>query len=364
MGAVIRVLFLTLLYTAPLYAEDETFAYKLCVQKNIPMMCKNIIFRAYLTPQQRDIVRERLDPSYISRVLSYLREDAMGSQALPPYGDNSLILFQYRECLDEEDPDSCQAVIINDLTNSEQRRNVRRKLERLRPRAIPTLIEYLTGEPQVAQANPQPPAPSPRPSPSPQAASPTPPSASSPPAFNKPVRTPMAEVELGFQNFVGWVGTAFEVVFALVALLVVFVLFLNFSRKSEERTAWANLPAEGLMKVNIEEQMTPAGSFNSKQVPCGLKLDIKISQKDWQAIAAAGLMKKVLFRADGPSGKKYDPENFRDWLVEDLKHVTYASFWDTDRMHQAKEELIESLHNLRDHIDSVRDGPKKETMEI
>ena len=145
-------------------------------------------------------------------------------------------------------------------------------------------------------------------------------------------------------------------------IILIIVWFFRSRKKKKEQ--WEALPLDGPMRVTIEEQMTPAGSFNSKQVPCGLKIDIKISQKDWKAIADAGLMKKILFRADGPTGQKYDPENFRDWLVEDLKHVTYASFWDTDRMHQAKEELIESLHNLRDHIDSVRDGPKKETMEI
>jgi hypothetical protein len=75
-------------------------------------------------------------------------------------------------------------------------------------------------------------------------------------------------------------------------------------------------------------------------------------------------MKKTLFQADGASGQKYDPENLRDWQVEDLKRVTYAGFWDADRMAHAKEQLITSLHNLRAHIDAVRHGTKKESMQI
>ena len=118
------------------------------------------------------------------------------------------------------------------------------------------------------------------------------------------------------------------------------------------------------MQVNIEERFTDAGSFNSKHVPCGLKIDVKISQNDWRVIANAGLMKKVLFEADGPTGQQYDPENVRPWLVEDLKRVTYASFWDADRMQNAKEQLIESLYNLRDHIDNYRHGSKKESLQI
>jgi hypothetical protein len=174
----------------------------------------------------------------------------------------------------------------------------------------------------------------------------------------------MKEAEVAFQNFMWWVGTAFEVVFALVALLVIFFLFLKFSGKSEERTAWANLPAEGPMNVNIEEQYVEAGSFNSKHVPCGLKIDVKISQNDWRVIANAGLMKKVLFEADGPSGAQYDPENTRPWLVEDLKTPTYASFWDVQRMHQAKEELINSLVNLRATIEAQKEGRRETQFEI
>ena len=151
--------------------------------------------------------------------------------------------------------------------------------------------------------------------------------------------------------------------FLLVAIPI-FLIVRHFMKKSATREAFAALPEDGPMQVKLEEVFTPPGSFNSKQIPCELKIDVTISQKDWQAIANAGLMKKVLFQADGLSGKKYDPDNMRDWLVEDLKRPTIAPFWDTDRMHQAKEQLITSLHTLRAHIDGIRQGPKTDSFEV
>jgi hypothetical protein len=175
----------------------------------------------------------------------------------------------------------------------------------------------------------------------------------------------MKEAELAFQNFMWWVGTAFEVVFALIALIVIFVLYLNFSRKSKERSAWANLPAEGPMKVNITEEDVPAGSFDSKRFKCTLKFDIQISQADWKAIASMGLMQHVLFTSPAPSGDMNDPNNIWYWKIEDLKRGTNAaSFHNTIDMHEAKEKLIENLHNLRSQIDARKYGDKKETMEI
>jgi hypothetical protein len=145
---------------------------------------------------------------------------------------------------------------------------------------------------------------------------------------------------------------------------IVYLIYRKFANKAEMKKAFAALPVDAPMQVNIEENYQQAGTFNSKQVPCGLKIDVKISQNDWRAIADAGLMKKVLFEADGPSGAQYDPENVRPWHVEDLKNITYASFWDADRMLSAKEKLIESLYNLRDHIDHQRGSLKKETLQI
>src|SRR5438552_2048446 len=100
--------------------------------------------------------------------------------------------------------------------------------------------------------------------------------------------------------------------------LVIGVPFLIYNSKRKKKEAWQALPEDGPMKVTITEKNVPAGSFNSKRIKCGLDIDVKISQADWKAIAAAGLMKKVLFHADGASGEQYDPDNLRPWLVEDL----------------------------------------------
>lgn len=133
-----------------------------------------------------------------------------------------------------------------------------------------------------------------------------------------------------------------------------------YMSRQKKKEKWEALPQDGPMQVNIEEDY----NTKSRHVPCGLKIDVKISQADWKAIHQAGLMKKVLFHGDGPSGKQYDPENVRPWTVEDLQRVTMAMFWDADRMHQAKEELIESLRNLRAHVDNIRHGSKKDSFEL
>jgi len=142
------------------------------------------------------------------------------------------------------------------------------------------------------------------------------------------------------------------------------IIFFVVRAKMRKKAKWAALPKDGPMKVSIEEDYLKPGTFNSNHVPCGLKIDVTLSQNDWRALHSAGLMKKVLFTADGPSGQRYDPENTRDWHVEDLQRPTYASFWDADRMQNAKEQLLKSLHDLRDHIDARRYGTKKETFEI
>ena len=148
----------------------------------------------------------------------------------------------------------------------------------------------------------------------------------------------------------------------LIVAIPIFLVVRHFMKKSANREKFAALPVDGPMKINLKEEMTTG--FNSKQTPCALHIDVQISQKDWHAIAQAGLMKKTLFNGDGMSGKKYDPENLRPWTVEDLKRPTVATFWDADRMHQGKEQLLSSLKNLRDHIDNVRHGPKQESYEL
>jgi len=151
----------------------------------------------------------------------------------------------------------------------------------------------------------------------------------------------------------------------LVIALIGYLIYRKFAKKSEMREQFAALPKEGPMKVNITEEDVPAGSFGSKRFKCTLKFDIQISQADWKAIASMGLMQHVLFTSPAPSGEMHDPDNIWYWKVEDLKRGSNAaSFHNTIDMHEAKEQLIENLHNLRSQIDARKYGGKKESMEI
>jgi hypothetical protein len=58
--------------------------------------------------------------------------------------------------------------------------------------------------------------------------------------------------------------------FLLVALPIFFI-GRRFVKKQKSREEFRALPVDGPMQVNIEEQFTPPGSFNSKQIPCGLE---------------------------------------------------------------------------------------------
>ncbi len=152
--------------------------------------------------------------------------------------------------------------------------------------------------------------------------------------------------------------------FLLVAIPAFFII-RKYMKKSAMKEQFTALPKEGPMKVNITEEDVPAGSFGSKRFKCTLKFDIQISQADWKAIASMGLMQHVLFTSPAPSGDMHDPDNIWYWKVEDLKRGSNAaSFHNTIDMHEAKEQLIENLHNLRSQIDARKYGDKKESMEI
>ena len=146
-----------------------------------------------------------------------------------------------------------------------------------------------------------------------------------------------------------------------LALVIGLPTWWYLSRKSK-REAFEALPKEGPMKVSISTMEVPAGSFNSKRLTCGLDIDVKISQADWKAIAGAGLMRHTLFEFPGPSGDMYDPENVRQFFVEDLKHLTHIGFNNVIQMQEAKEKLILGLHNLKAHIEPR--GPETESFEI
>jgi len=147
--------------------------------------------------------------------------------------------------------------------------------------------------------------------------------------------------------------------------LIIYLIYRKFAKKREMREKFAALPKEGPMKVNISEEDFPAGSFQSKRYKCTMKLDIQMSQADWKAIADMGLMQHVLFTSPAPSGDMHDPNNIWYWRIENLKNgANAASFHNTIDMQDAKEKLLENLHNLRSQIDSRKYGAKKESMHI
>jgi len=157
--------------------------------------------------------------------------------------------------------------------------------------------------------------------------------------------------------------------FLLVAIPL-FLIVRRYMKKAATREEFEALPKEGPMKVDLKEEIYPAGSFNSKRFKSSLGINIQLSQADWKAIAEMGLIQKVLFESPGPSGDMYDPTNVRQWTVENMrifdgKHDrTGVAFNDVMQMQEAKEKLIEGLHNLRAQIDAHRHGPKVERLEI
>jgi hypothetical protein len=146
--------------------------------------------------------------------------------------------------------------------------------------------------------------------------------------------------------------------------LVIGVPLLIYNSKKKKKEAWQALPADGPMKVNITEENIPAGSFNSKRVKCLLRIDVKISQNDWKAIANAGLMKKVIFQYPSSAGDQYDPDNMFDFRVEHLKDPAGVTFGDVIQMQEAKEQLIQGLHNLKAQAEQQRGGPRTDSFEI
>lgn len=369
----IRILFLIALLTSPVRAEDiflwSMDKYEILLEAHDPVLfsyfrecvrktsepnsrsdlppCIHFIFMDEITPQQRADIRARfsaLDSNYIPRMLYFLRHD--GERI--PNATKPIPRGEYTSCIKHNDTAQCRAALFIPQLTAEETSDVRRQLERLDPGYIPRMIGYLSpsAAAPVPPVNPKetslhekkgpPPVTAPTPSPTPAKTGPSP---------------------TGGLSLDGLLG------FLLLAIPAFFIV-RHFIKKKKMKQEWDALPEEGPMKVSIEERMLEPGSFNSKRIKCDLKIDVKISKKDWKAIADAGLMKKVLFNADSPTGEPYDPENVWPWKVEDLKKVTSAPFWDTDRMSKAKEELIQSLYNLREQIDSVRAGPTKETMEI
>lgn len=130
-------------------------------------------------------------------------------------------------------------------------------------------------------------------------------------------------------------------------------------KKLKKSQKWSALPKDGPMKVNIKEEAIPSSAFNSKLFKCRMIVDVTVSQRDWKAIADAGLLEYTLFEWPTPDGKDMWP-----FKVKDLERKREPVFMSQIQMADAKEKLIEGLQNLRSQIDYQREGPKSETIEI
>jgi hypothetical protein len=157
--------------------------------------------------------------------------------------------------------------------------------------------------------------------------------------------------------------------FLLVALPIFFII-RSVIKKKAKREAFDKLPEEGPMKIDLKEELYPAGSFNSKRYKCSLLIKIQISKADWKAIADLGLMDKLVFVSPQAAGDMHDPDNVYQWTVDNLRifdgnHArTGVAFNDVMQMQEQKESLITGLQNLRAQIDAHRHGPKTERLEI
>jgi hypothetical protein len=403
---VIRILFLTLVYISPLYAYSRA-EYELCVQQNNSFACQHAILDGRLSPQERDNVRELLDPSYVSRVLSYLQEDADGFLALLPYTDKNLVLPQYRMCVDNDNLYSCEVIIVNDLLTSEQRRNVRRKLENLNPQYIGILVEFLTGRPrpQIAQANPQPqqtPSDSCQPgftkskdgvcqrelaleqTPQPQTAQPaaqfnTKEQVSSclsrsidlscvialrdptiSPETRKAVQDKLDYLKSGPSDL-----TKFLIFCGVVAGIIVLISYAR-RRIREHNQRELNAMPEQPFKVNVTVKPIEASKIlnvvRGRALTHGLDVDVTIGPKDWDRIKKAGLYDAVLF--DFPDCTSTFSGERDLYRVSHLRSPGGAAFYNINDAYEARDKLINALHDIKATIEVQKEGKQVTEFEI
>ena len=140
-------------------------------------------------------------------------------------------------------------------------------------------------------------------------------------------------------------------------------IYWFFKSKQKTKEKFEALPKEGPMKVNITTRGTDPSIF-AKHIRCAMDIDVTISQKDWASIMRSGMNKHTLFDYPGLSGDPNDPENIRQFTVDDLKNKTHIGFTTEAQMEQAKEQLIQGLANLRQAIDYRSQGPQTESLEI
>lgn len=121
---------------------------------------------------------------------------------------------------------------------------------------------------------------------------------------------------------------------------------------------WNELPLDGPIKVNILERDYPAKGIGSKDFKKTLEIDVTIPQNAWKAIKQAGIMDAIIFEYDLSGGGHYE------FTTADFKEKRNVPFRNVNDMMEAKEKLIEALHNIRGYIDKEKAGPQKEQFEV
>src|SRR5205823_537106 len=93
-----------------------------------------------------------------------------------------------------------------------------------------------------------------------------------------------------------------------------------------------------------------------------LEVDVVISPKDWQRIKDAGLMDAPLF--EYPDSTSTYSGIMNQYPVKFLQSKGAASFYDINSADEAKEELIQSILQLRARLELIKEGPQVTSFEI
>ena len=153
-------------------------------------------------------------------------------------------------------------------------------------------------------------------------------------------------------------GTLYAIAAGIVALLIGFYLFMNWSDNKAIASIYDGMPVEGPMKVNLRiEQIHPRKHR--------LHVDIKMTRKDWDALNATGLMNSVLFSYPHPEFEDTE-KNFSVGLSLRVKYVDFTNAIDAI---DAKEQCIQQLQALRSRIEEqhtfvARPAEHSEQLEI
>jgi hypothetical protein len=117
------------------------------------------------------------------------------------------------------------------------------------------------------------------------------------------------------------------------------------------------------VKITVEPitRNTPILNFvRGRPLSHALVVDVKISKKDWAAIKKAGLYDALLFQYPDTTST-YSGE-MMDYRVSSLTFKGSAGFYNIGQAEEAKQTLIQNLHNLKAAI--VNEGRQEYSFEI